>query len=113
MHDYHDGFTFVDGDRTFTCQAEPLRPGQPETWWWFEVSTERHQRHAPFRLEPDDTRESVQARVVAFYDDLLERRAAPARKWWSRKQSPDDAQPEQDVAQPVKAPMMSSVQQAQ
>lgn len=85
MHDSRDGFMFVDDNRTFTCRMAPLRPGRTETWWWFEVSTERHQRHAPFRAEADDTRESVQARVVQFYDHMLERRAAPPEKRWSRK----------------------------
>ena len=110
MHDFLDGFTFVDGDRSFTCHTAPLRPGQPETWWWFEVSVDRHQRHAPFRAEPDDTRESVQARVVAFYEYLQERRAAPIQKWWSRKSAAAQAA----AAPPTLAAVMeAAAQQAQ
>ncbi len=85
MHDSREDFTFEDGDRTFTCHTAPLRPGQPETWWWYEVSTDRNKRHAPFRTESGDTRDSVQARVIAFHDYVEERRAAPPRKWWSRR----------------------------
>ena len=39
---------------------------------------------APFRADPDDTYDVVQQRMVAYYDNLLERRAAPVVKKWSR-----------------------------
>ena len=78
-------FSFVDADRTFTCAVEPLRRAGTDAWWWFHVSTEQHQRHAPFRAEPDDTLESVQKRIVTYYDELLARRAAPAPSRWNRR----------------------------
>jgi hypothetical protein len=69
-------FTFVDNNRTFNCRTEAR--GQGETWWWFEVSTDRTQRYAPFRAAPGDKKSDVQARIVTYYDELLVRRAAPA-----------------------------------
>ena len=81
-------FAFVDGDRTFTCRVEAARHAPAETWWWFEVSTESYQRHAPFRAAATDTPRDVQARVVAYYDNLLARRAAPAQPRWGRRAAP-------------------------
>ncbi len=82
-------FAFTDGDRTFTCRVEasPVRSGalRADAWWWFHVSTERHQRHAPFRAAAGDTPVDVATRVVAYYDDLLARRAAPPATRWQRK----------------------------
>ena len=81
-------FAFVDDGRTFTCNVEASRHARTDAWWWFVVSTEQHQRHAPFRAEADDTPAVIQARVVAYYDDLLARRAAPAMNRWSRRGAP-------------------------
>jgi hypothetical protein len=83
----NDGFEFVDAGRTFTCAAAPLRASSPEGWWWFSVGGDiRGQRYAPFRASSDDTRAGVQARVLAYYEDLLVRRAAPAvGHHWSRR----------------------------
>lgn len=78
-------FAFVDNDRTFTCCVESARHTPAEAWWWFHVSTESHQRHAPFRAATTDTLRNVQARMVAYYDNLLERRAAPAQPRWGRR----------------------------
>jgi hypothetical protein len=76
-------FAFDDAGRTFSCRVEGAR-GLRDAWWWFDVSTEQHQRHAPFRASPSDTPDAVQARVVAYYDDLLARRAAPPVTRWNR-----------------------------
>jgi hypothetical protein len=76
-------FAFDDAGRTFTCRVEAAR-GLRDAWWWFDVSTERHQRHAPFRASATDTADAVQARMVAYYDDLLARRAAPPVTRWNR-----------------------------
>ena len=78
-------FSFEDAGRTFNCRVEPLRPSGTDAWWWFEVSTEQHQRHAPFRAEPEDTPEQVQKRMVRYYDELLARRAEPAPNRWNRR----------------------------
>lgn len=96
-------FAFTDDGRTFRCRVEEAR-GLRDDWWWFSVSTEQHQRHAPFRASPADTPDGVQARVVAYYDDLLARRAAPPapRTRWQRpapaapavEAAPADAPPE-------------------
>ena len=84
MSDVLQEFSFVDRGRTFQCRVAASRVTGPDPWWWFEVSTEQHQRHAPFRADPGDTLEVVQQRMVAYYDNLLERRAAPVVKKWSR-----------------------------
>ena len=85
MSQTSESFAFVDDGRTFTCRVEASRHARTDAWWWFVVSTEQHQRHAPFRAEADDTPAGVQARVVAYYDDLLARRAAPAVNRWNRR----------------------------
>jgi hypothetical protein len=91
MIEAHRDFAFVDGDRTFTCHVEASRRAPSEAWWWFNVSTESHQRHAPFRAEHTDTHHEVQARVVAYYDHLLARRAEPPQKRWVRRPIPATA----------------------
>jgi hypothetical protein len=95
-------FVFVDGERTFTCSAEPLGGSRQEKWWWFSVTPNvRNERYAPFRASDDDTRESVQARVVAYHDALLERRSQPATPthWARRPAAPEQPQQEQQQAQ--------------
>jgi len=80
-------FTFEDAGRTFNCRVEPLRPSGADAWWWFDVSTEQHQRHAPFRAEAGDSIDEVRARVVKYYDEMLARRAEPAPSRWNRRPS--------------------------
>jgi hypothetical protein len=75
---------FIDGGRTFSCSVAPRRASESALWWWFRVSSDMANRYAPFLAESDDTPTSVQARVVAYYDDLLARRAAPAVPRWQR-----------------------------
>ncbi|AHG89446.1 hypothetical protein J421_1909 [Gemmatirosa kalamazoonensis] len=78
-------FSFIDAGRTFRCRIENSRTRAGDAWWWFEVSTEQYERHAPFRAEASDTPAGVRARVVAYYDDLLARRAAPAQGRWHQR----------------------------
>ena len=93
MNERHSEFEFVDGGRTFTCHVEASRRAPAEAWWWFQVSTENGQRHAPFRAEATDTRRDVQTRVVAYYDNLLARRAEPAQPRWGRRPAATSATP--------------------
>jgi hypothetical protein len=81
-------FSFVDAGRTFTCRVEGARVGAADGWWWFDVSTERHERHAPFRAAASDTQAGVRERVVAYYDQWLARRAAPAQPRWQKRARP-------------------------
>ena len=69
---------FTDHERTFTCSVAPRRASEPVLWWWFSVSGGSNHRYAPFVATADDTAESVQGRIVAYYDDHIARRAAPA-----------------------------------
>ncbi len=103
----NDSFEFVEGGRRFVCSAEKMRNSSPEKWWWFRVSTEEQSRYAPFRAEEGDTQSSVKARVVAYYDDLLVRRAAPPVNRWQRgaptKPAVDANAPQGGVPQPSAA----------
>jgi len=102
-----DEFEFEEGGRTFACVRSPLSVSRPEKWWWFSVSSDtRHQRYALFRVSPDDTRENVCARVVAYYDELVARRMAPAtHNHWGRR--PGAAAPESADATSTAAPAAS------
>lgn len=75
-------FSFIENDRTYTCVREGLRGAVDDPWWWFSVSSDDRHRYAPFRAEPGDTEATVRPRVVAYYEDLLVRRAAPAEPRW-------------------------------
>jgi hypothetical protein len=77
MDERHSEFAFMDHDRTFTCRVEASHREPAEAWWWFHVSTENHQRHAPCRAEVTDTRRDVQVRVVAYYDNLSRAEQSP------------------------------------
>ena len=81
----HDSFAFIDAGRTFDCCVETPRRPHAEAWWWFTVSGEAHQRFAPFRAVPGDTQDAVRGRIVAYYENLLERRAAPSISRWGRR----------------------------
>ena len=88
MAEMHDGFTFVDAGRTFTCCVETPRRPRAEAWWWFQISTDDRQRYAPFRAETSDTPDAVQQRILSYYAELLARRAEPARPRWQRRAAP-------------------------
>ena len=79
-----DSFEFEDAGRTFSCMTEALSKARSDVWWWFRVSTDDRHRYAPFQASPDDTKTSVRTRIVAYYDDLLVRRAAPPANHWRR-----------------------------
>lgn len=69
-------FEFEEGGRSYRCCVEGERTARNGAWWWFGVSGDA-QRYAPFHSEPGDTKDSVRARIVAYYSDLLVRRATP------------------------------------
>ena len=98
MDERNSEFAFADGDRTFTCRVEASHRAGAEAWWWFQVSTESHQRYAPFRAEVTVTHRDVQARVVAYYDNLLARRAEPARPRWERRPAANASATPSDAA---------------
>jgi hypothetical protein len=84
---------FIDAGRTFSCSVAPRRASESALWWWFRVSSDAQNRYAPFMAESDDTPSSIQARIVAYYDDLLARRAAPAVPRWQRARPAAGATP--------------------
>jgi len=81
-------FSFVHGDRTYSCHAEELTAGDQAPWWWFTVTRDGN-RYAPFQAATHDTRASVQARIVAYYARHLECRSAPAVQQWARRPKVD------------------------
>jgi hypothetical protein len=93
--DMGEGFNFTDGERVFTCTVAAPGVARTEAWWWFQVSTERSpQRYAPFRHALGDTHYDVQQRIVAYYDDLLARRAAiSTTPYWRRGRPTTPAAP--------------------
>jgi hypothetical protein len=80
-----DDLSFVHDGRTFTCRIEGSAATGRGPWWWFAVSTEAHQRHAPFPAVASDTLADVQARIVAYHDGWLARRAAPVENPWQAR----------------------------
>jgi hypothetical protein len=80
-----NSFEFDQAGRVFSCCVETSPATGGEAWWWFRVSTESSAlRYAPFRHAPSDSRSDVERRIVAYYDDLLARRAMPAVPHWRR-----------------------------
>jgi len=69
-------FEFEEGGRVYRCCVEGERSSRAGAWWWFDVSGDA-QRYAPFHPEPGDTKSSVRARIVGYYNALLARRAMP------------------------------------
>lgn len=78
-------FEFVDGGQTFFCSVEAPRHEGMAPWWWFHLSGRaRSTRYAPFEASPKDTRQSVQKRILAYYEELLAIEARPVRPAYQR-----------------------------
>ena len=83
-------FQFVDGERTFFCSVEvPSREGMAP-WWWFRVDSSGNTRYAPFEAKPSDTPQSVRARIIAYYAELLAIQAQPTyqKPPWRKPEKP-------------------------
>ncbi|MFL5599061.1 MAG: hypothetical protein ACJ78I_01530, partial [Gemmatimonadaceae bacterium] len=59
-------FEFVDAGRKFYCSVEKPSQAGMSPWWWFRLETSGTTRYAPFEASPKDTKQSVQARIVAY-----------------------------------------------
>jgi hypothetical protein len=83
-------FEFVDSGRKFFCSVEKPSQAGMAPWWWFRLDTGESTRYAPFEASPNDTRESVQARIIAYYAQLLAIQARPVhqRPVWQRPERP-------------------------
>jgi hypothetical protein len=59
-------------------------------WWWFHLDAAESTRYAPFEASASDTRKSVQARIVAYYAELLAIAARPVhqRPAWRKPERP-------------------------
>ena len=83
-------FEFTDSGRTFFCSVEvPKQAGMPPLWW-FRLDTGESTRYAPFEASPNDTKESVKARILTYYAELLAIQARPVhqRPVWQRPARP-------------------------
>jgi hypothetical protein len=83
-------FEFVDSGRKFFCSVEKPSQAGMAPWWWFRLDTGESTRYAPFEASPNDTKESVQARIIAYYAQLLAIQARPIhqRPVWQRPERP-------------------------
>ena len=99
------GFEFTEGTRTYICTVEQQK-GADEAWWWFAVTGDA-QRYAPFRAVSDDTRGSVQKRVLAFYNNRLFQLTQPIQRGshWGKRPEPTTAAAQ--AAQAAKAAVPS------
>src|SRR5687767_2194920 len=79
-------FQFESDGRTFFCSVETPTHAGMSPWWWFRVDTGGSTRYAPFEASDKDTKQSVQARVIAYYAEVLAIRARPvhARPVWQK-----------------------------
>ncbi len=97
------GFEFTEGGRDYSCCVEQQFGQNGENWWWFSVSSDG-QRYAPFQASRDDTRTSVQKRIVEFYEHRLWVRAQPVQRGAQFGSRP--ATPKPVAAAPVAAPVV-------
>jgi hypothetical protein len=83
-------FEFIDSGRKFFCSVEKPSQAGMAPWWWFRLDTGESTRYAPFEASPNDTQESVQARIIAYYAELLAIQARPVhqRPVWQRPERP-------------------------
>ncbi|MDQ3082087.1 MAG: hypothetical protein M3R07_07715 [Gemmatimonadota bacterium] len=89
-------FEFEDAGRRFTCTVETPSHAGMQPWWWFSVATEGGTtRYAPFEAKPNDTKKSVQSRIVAYYEEVLAIKARPVhpRPQWQRPAAQPPAAP--------------------
>jgi len=83
-------FEFVDAGRKFFCSVEVPRQTGMRPWWWFRLDTGTSTRYAPFEASANDTKQSVQERIVAYYAELLAIEARPVhqRPVWQKPERP-------------------------
>lgn len=86
-----DPFEFEHAGRQYSCHTGARAGGGGEVWWWFQVSGDA-QRYAAFLAAAGDTRATVEQRIIAFHETMLERRSNVTtgnQPWWQRrKQEP-------------------------
>jgi len=83
-------FSFEEGGRTYECTPEERGDPSRGSWWWFTVSDDS-QRYARFEATAEDTRSSVRARIVEYYEHRLWVRAQPVvkhQRYGSQKKPP-------------------------
>src|SRR5215208_1221683 len=86
-------FEFEDAGRKFFCSVEVPRQAGMAAWWWFRLESGGTTRYAPFEASPKDTKQSVQTRIVAYYEQLLAFAARPVhqRPVWRKPERTDAA----------------------
>jgi len=99
-------FEFTETGRTFFCSVEAPRHADMPPWWWFRLDGEATTRYAPFAASAEDTKQSVQKRILAFYAELLAIKARPVhqRPTWhkpARVAAPDPGNPPAAITSPT------------
>jgi hypothetical protein len=99
-------FEFVEAGRTFYCSVEAPRHAGMPPWWWFRLDTGKSTRYAPFEASAKDTKQSVQARIVAYYAEVLAIEARPVhqRPVWRKPERVVSAAETNPGAPPVPRP---------
>ena len=95
-------FEFEDGGLKFICTVETPRHAGMAPWWWYKVANSEGTRYAPFEAKESDTRQSLPARIVKHYEEVLAIKARPVhpRPQWQRPVRPEAVKtdPETTVA---------------
>ena len=93
-------FEFVDQGLKFYCTVEVPKQAGMQPWWWFRLDTSGSTRYAPFEASPNDTEQSVKARIIAYYAEVLAIAARPAyqRPVW---QKPKPVTPPTEAVSPA------------
>ena len=104
-----NNFEFEDGGRTFVCTVETPRHAGMPPWWWYTVVSDNATRYAPFEAKANDTKRSVQQRIVKHYEEVLAIRARPVhvRPQWQKPGTRPPAAPVAPAAtgaEPVATP---------
>jgi hypothetical protein len=96
-------FEFDDSGHHFVCTVETPSHAGMQPWWWFSVVTEGNTtRYAPFEANPTDTKQSVKARIIASYEEILAIKARPVH------QRPHWQKPDRTVPPPAPATAITS-----
>jgi hypothetical protein len=74
-------FEFEHGGRQYKAHTGHAARTPTLLWWWFAVAGDG-QKYAVCPVSPADSETSIQSRIVAYYENLIERRTAPSAHRW-------------------------------
>ena len=74
-------FEFEHGGRQYRAHTGHAARTPTLLWWWFAVAGDG-QKYAVCPVSPADSETSIQSRIVAYYENLIERRSAASPHRW-------------------------------